>query len=59
MNLLDDGVVDTFGSVRGASGVHTCVSCNAPDDERVSRAVQDLRERETRLRLIFDGHSVA
>jgi hypothetical protein len=30
-NLLDDGVVDTLGSVGATSGVHTSVSINASD----------------------------
>jgi hypothetical protein len=30
-NLLDDGVVDTLGSVGATSGVHTCASINALD----------------------------
>ena len=31
VNLLDDGVGDTFGSVRARSSVRTSVSSNAPD----------------------------
>src|SRR3984893_14956617 len=33
-NLLDDGVVDTLGSVGVTSGVHTDVSINASDNAR-------------------------
>jgi hypothetical protein len=31
-SLLDDGVVDTLGSVGATSGVHTCASINAGQD---------------------------
>jgi hypothetical protein len=35
MHLLDNGVVDTFGSVSATSGVHTSVSVNASDSARI------------------------
>jgi enamine deaminase RidA (YjgF/YER057c/UK114 family) len=34
-NLLDDGVVDTLGSIGTTSGVHTSVSINASEIVRV------------------------
>jgi hypothetical protein len=41
-NLLDDGVVDTLGSVGATSGVHTSVSINVSDSAQIPRAA--LRE---------------